>query len=591
MMTSTEWEEFRRRATVQLARAQACRKANRRKSPATRSIWTLDCETDPFEKEVIPHPFIWGLYDGEADDYHEFSDADEVAKFISDKEILIYAHNGGRFDYHYMKPHFNSDDPIMVIGQRIARFRIGLAELRDSTNLLPVPLADFQKTKVDYSIMKAGERDKPHNRRIIELYLKSDCVNLYNFLREFFGRYGRNLTQASAAMKYWSVKYKKEPPRQTEANFKAMQPFYYGGRVQCFAHGYRETRFKVLDINSAYPYAMTFQHPFSTDRQADHSLPKRETDIGPTLIRLIAISKGALPLRDEDGALYFPDDERRGREYCVTGWEYLAGLETGTLKPVRVKEVLHFKEKVSFADYVAEFYDMRKVAKANGDRAADIFAKLFLNSLYGKFAANPANYQEYIITHFEREAEYQAAGWALNSQWNADRSLLTRPISEGKRRYYNIATAASITGFVRAYLWRAVQQCSGIIYCDTDSIAAADTGTLELGGNLGAWKHEMNSDIYAVAGKKTYAFHDADWYAGKVDEKGEPIPEWKIACKGVKLTAAEIVRVAKGGRVSYMPNIPTYSVHRAEPRFIPREIISTYKDISRFPLAKMQRAA
>ncbi|MGE0294699.1 MAG: DNA polymerase [Hyphomonadaceae bacterium] len=554
-----------------MAAKEVRRDANRR-AKRKRAIWTLDCETDPFEQGVIPKPFLWGLYDGGNDDYHEFDDADSLVEFIRDKEIVIYAHNGGKFDYHYLKPHFNSDESIMVIGQRIARFRIGEAELRDSTNLLPIALAEYQKGEIDYEIFRPGVRDIPANNRAIRIYLKSDCVNLYNIVRDFLTRYGSHLTQAGAAMKYWSKNYGTEAPRQSLTRFEQMRPFYYGGRVQCFAQGYAEKPFKVLDINSAYPFAMTHKHPYSVDCTGSRTLPSKESDLQTALIRLTAVAKGSLPLRADDGSLYFPDDEYRGREYCITGWEFIAGLETGTLKPVRIKEVLTFRETVCFADYVSEFYEQRKRAKACGDKAGDIFAKIFLNSLYGKFAANPAKYREYIVTHMDSVPKYQGDGYALNSQWDDERVLLTRPLPEGRRRYYNIATAASITGFVRAYLWRSLQQCSGVLYCDTDSIAAASVDSLKLGNGLGAWKEEMTCDRYAIAGKKLYAFRDAT----------DP-ENWKVACKGVKLTADQIVRVAKSGRVEYTPEIPTYSIHRQEPTFVPRVIVSTYRDISRFP--------
>lgn len=260
------------------------RKANRKKF-AARDIWTLDCETDPFKEGRIPAPFIWGLYDGGRDEYHEFTDVNELCEFIINKPILIYAHNGGKFDYHFMKPHFNDDETIMVIGQRIAKFRIGEAELRDSVNLLPIALRDFQKDDIDYAIMEADERHKPHNWRTIQLYLKSDCVNLYNIVREFLTRYGKHLTQAGASMKYWSKASGIDIPRQSKFRYQEMKPYYYGGRVQCFKSGYKETPFKVIDINSAYPYAMTFKHPFSVDYDSGRKLPKSEADIQTSQIR------------------------------------------------------------------------------------------------------------------------------------------------------------------------------------------------------------------------------------------------------------------------------------------------------------------
>jgi hypothetical protein len=551
-----------------------------------REIWTLDCETDPFEAGVIPEPFLWGLYDGAADRYHEFKSADAVADFIRDKAIIIYAHNGGKFDYHYMKPHFNSDEKIMVIGQRIARFRIGEAELRDSVNLLPVKLADFEKSKIDYSIMRKDERDKPHNRRLIELYLKSDCVNLYNFVREFLTRYGMHLTQASAAMSYWSKTYNVTIPRQSPARFQELRPFYYGGRVQCFESGYAETEFKVLDINSAYPYAMMHKHPFSVGMNTSNKLPTDRAKLETAMIRLTAVAKGCFPLRDVDGSLFFPSDERKGREYSITGWELIAALETNSVEIIRIKEVRTFDQLIDFGEYVAHFYDERRKAKSIGDKAGDIFAKIFLNSLYGKFAANPEKYQDYIITHSDRIVEYQGEGYALNSDWDGGRVFLSRPLREERRRYFNLATAASITGFVRAYLWRAINECTGVLYCDTDSIAARTTGTLNLGDKLGEWKTEIECDRYAIAGKKLYAFHNSRAEIGAVDE-------WKTACKGVQLTASQIIRVARRQTVRVTSEVPTYSVHRGAPIFIPRSIRNTARDISRFPapLAPMRKSA
>ena len=80
---------------------------------------------------------------------------------------------------------------------------------------------------------------------------------------------------------------------------------------------------------------------------------------------------------------------------------------------------------------------------------------------------------------------------------------------------------------------------------------------------MGEWKLEMTGDEYAIAAKKTYAFK----HAGR--------DEWKTASKGAILTAAEIVRVAKGEAVTYAPIVPSYSVFRPEPVFVKRAIRRT----------------
>jgi len=410
----------------------------------SRPIATLDCETDPFKRGRVPQPFIWGLYRGDTEEYWQFDTPEKVVDFLNDKAWIIYAHNGGKFDYHYLRDYINSDEPFMVINQRLAKFKIGECEFRDSMNLLPVSLATFEKSTIDYSIMEPDERIKPHNRRLIELYLQSDCVNLYTFVKEFINQYGMHLTQAGAAMDYWSKTYNQQIPRQSPHHYEKLKPHYYGGRVQCFREGHVKTDFSVVDINSAYPHAMLSKHPYSPDYQTRLGLPKDDA-LGPQLVRVKAVSRGSLPMRGDDGSLYFPADDRTVRDYWTTGWEIRAGLETNTLKINQVVECHVFTQLVDFKDYVNNFYDMRKKAKASGDKATDIFAKIFLNSLYGKFASNPEKYSEQVIASGDTSTEWEAAGYQLSQSWGS-RYLMTRPIPTDRRRYFNIATAASVTG-------------------------------------------------------------------------------------------------------------------------------------------------
>lgn len=542
---------------------------------AKRPIWTLDCETDPFKAGRVPEPFLWGIYEGEAGHYHEFETAAEVAEFLADKDVLVYAHNGGKFDYHYLKDYIEPDEQIMVIAGRLARFKIGLAELRDSLNLFSqTRLADFSKMEFDYANMEKSERNKPHIRAKIREYLKSDCVNLYNLVRGFVDNYGLHLTQAGAAMKYWAKNYGKPAPKSTRTDYQKFSPFYYGGRVQCFRAGVGAVPFKIVDINSAYPYAMLHDHPYSVDTVTLENLPKPE-NIGPCMVELEATAKGCFPIRVDDWSLYFPDDERAIRRYYVTGWELLAALETDTVKVHRIIAVHMPTETVSFKGYVQHFYEKRKQAKAAGDKAQDIFAKIFLNALYGKFAANPTKYEEYVLATPERFTQWQLDGFIPSHQWGA-RLLMQRPLPEERHRFYNVATGASITGFVRAHLWKSLNACSGLIYCDTDSIAAQDVSRLSLGNELGQWKVEADCDEYAIAGKKLYAFH-------KVGESRDDDSGWKCASKGVKLSAKEIRQAARGDVVRFVNEVPNYSIHKQDIGFIDREVRLTYKDISKLP--------
>lgn len=532
-------------------------------------VWTLDAETDPFKKgRDNPLPFLWGAYCLADDRYETFGAGRLVRDFFTDRRACVYAHNGGRFDFHYLREYFESESAVLVINGRMAKFKIGRAEFRDSFSLLPVPLASYEKEEIDYTIFEESERNKPANRARIEKYLKSDCVNLARLLDSFFVRWGRPLTMAGCAMMTWAKGYNNSvKPRQSAQQFERYKPFYFGGRVECFAEGYKEVRFDVVDKNSAYPDAMLREHPACPEARWLTELP---SDLTACLCCVEATSEGALPYREENGALTFPRDKVR-RPYWVTGWELQAGLDLGLVKIYKVHEVHHFRETQNFSGYIQHHYKERQRAKAAGDKAMDLFAKLFMNSCYGKFASDPSKYDDYMIVEPARLQFWLGEGWHLFKAWGDGRYLIKRPQPEARHWYYNIATAASITGFVRAQLLRDLHAARGLIYCDTDSIAARSVAGLKMGKNLGEWKTELECDAYAVAGKKMYAFRSC--------RKGYDIPpgEYKVACKGVDLTAAEIVRVAKGETIVYEPDVPTFSITRAAPVLISRVISKTAK--------------
>lgn len=569
-----------------------------------RPIGTIDCETDPFEPGVLVAPFLWGVYFGATNEYFEFDTVEALVSFIAERDCVLYAHNGGKFDYHFLREYIESDEPISVIAGRLARCKIGRCELRDSLNLFgQTRLADFSKMEMDYRLMKKGVRDIPENREKIRTYLRYDCESLYKLVSGFIERFGQQFTQAGAAMKYWQKHYAPdhEVPHSSPAFYERFHPFYFGGRVQCFASGHAYENFSIVDINSAYPFAMLDEHAYSTEFIRTTRLPKNEGSIGQCLVELDAVAKGCFPLRSPvDGSLFFPEDESTVRRYCVTGWELLAALETDTVKVHKIISVYQFGQKVSFRPYVENFFAMRKEAKAIGDKAQDIFAKIFLNALYGKFASNPTKYQEFLLADPESRAyaAWVAAGYMDAGSWGK-RSMMVRPLPPSKHRYFNIVTGASITGYVRAHLWRSLQKTSGPLYCDTDSISARDVSRLDLGDKLGQWKVEMECDEYAIGGKKLYAKHKRGAERPLHIRRQMPlnVPDdqrkkweahrkcWKIASKGTDLTPEQIIECATGGEVKYFSQVPNYSIHKADFGFIDRVVRSTYKDISVYEAA------
>ena len=283
----------------------------------------------------IPEPFVWGFYDG--DEYKIFDNIDDLCEWLAPQRLIVYAHNGGRFDYHYMLDWLEIGDDVTVINGRIAKFKIGECEFRDSWNLLPVSLATMQKDEIDYKIMERDERDKPENRREIENYLRGDCVYLWNWLTAFIDQYGMGLTVAGTALKFWSKRTGQKPPQDKDGVlYHELRPYYHGGRTQCFERAVGEIKreFALADINSAYPYAMLHEHPIGLTRFMGYGTNEwKGLPIGQRRTAMITcegVARGCFPWRHKD-RLYYPDDDYK-RTYNITGWEYIAAKETGRIQ-------------------------------------------------------------------------------------------------------------------------------------------------------------------------------------------------------------------------------------------------------------------
>jgi hypothetical protein len=236
---------------------------------------------------------------------------------------------------------------------------------------------------------------------------------------------------------------------------------------------------------------------------------------------------------------------------------------------MEIIKVVTFSESIRFDEYIDHFYALKVEASEQEDKAKRLFAKIFLNALYGKFGANPDKYREYTIS----EHCYIQAAEQDDYYYDAELgpwALLSRELPEEKQHYYNVAVAASITGYVRANLFRSMKQCKGVMYCDTDSIACVDTGELELDSEkLGAWDVEAECDFAAIGGKKLYAFRKTEnQYNSEVKkwkkkgEQGKEPDRYKTASKGVKFSAEELIEVAKGVPVTYNPENPSFSLKR-----------------------------
>lgn len=539
------------------------------------NVAVLDLETDPFKEGRLEiNPFVAGLFDGKVTSI--FWGADCIPRLVAALKKLkpgtiVYAHNGGNFDFHFLLEFIPVNEcEFMCMGKRIVQIKLPWGvELRDSYAIIPKKLAAYNKTEIDYAKFEKPVREK-HKAEIIS-YLKDDLKYNREMVVGFLKRFPAKITLASSVFELLKKEFDYNPGRSTAQYDAKFRPFFFGGRVQFWKLGELKGRYSIVDINSAYPWGMTQKHWFGFECQAGSAMPKKFAE--QSFFVVDCFSEGAFPMREKTGGVCFP--HRRDR-YFISGWELLAAIELKLVRdlnilicysPTQVKDMRLFSETL---------YGRKNAAKQAGDKEEEFFNKIAVNAGYGKLALNVSRFSEVKVTTIYDRPDYtdEKTGKVISeakaikagqSRWencwdDKDRDLSFWKRSsyrEGIDKFINVATAASITGCVRAFLLRSMAKCRDVVYCDTDSIIAADVSRLKMSDRLGDWKLEMDCKQVFIAGKKLYAATD-----GK---------KWKKACKGVNLSQEKIIEVARGNYQEHKSIAPTFSLF-SKPKFVTREV-------------------
>lgn len=522
-------------------------------------IAVVDTETDPFENGLVVAPFTLGFYDGFQ--YVDFWGDDCCEQFFAylatetalGNEYIIYAHNGGKFDFYFFLDQLDANQTPLIMGGRLVKVYFAGQEFRDSYAIIPQSLSAYQKDEIDYNKFKRETR-QDHKAEILK-YQKSDCVYTYELIEGFHKMFGDKLTIASASLPMLNSFTGFDKVKSMGLDDR-LRNFYFGGRNQCFETGVLKGDWKVYDRNSMYPAVMRdVMHPVSSSFEIGTQI-NEHTDFA----MIVAKNDGCLPTRAQNGGLDFTVEYG---EFYATIHEINAGLETGTLRIDKVKHTYEFHHKANFAEFVNQFYQLRLDAKAVGDKVRDILYKFCLNSGYGKFALNPRKFKQYTFTISDIPQPLATAdnpdGWTMESQ-SGTLFIWSRPNPQ-KHGFQNVATAASITGAARANLHLNLALADRPIYCDTDSIICTgfrgELNETELGG----WKLEATGSMAAIGGKKLYAVFDGD----------QPI---KKASKGVNVSAAQIVDICNGSTILYDNPVPNFKLDGSA-KFVSRRVKMT----------------
>jgi len=251
---------------------------------------------------------------------------------------------------------------------------------------------------------------------------------------------------------------------------------YYGGRVEVFKFGEITGEINHYDYNSLYPSVMKdFKYPdlfawketvtpdFSKEGMAEITIKYPEQKIC------------SLPARTEIELLY-PYGTLRGA-WCYP--EIRQALNDGGVIK-QVHRAIEFNIMTDpFSGYVEHCYNMRLEAKRTKNKLDDVFWKLFMNSLYGKFAQSGGIEMIYNDRHFTLES----VGGHVNVIWSA-----------------------YVTCYGRLRLLEGMRSCDDIYYTDTDSLFCPDI--LPESAELGKLKKEGTYSKCEFIGNKIYMLED-----------------------------------------------------------------------------------
>lgn len=201
----------------------------------------------------------------------------------------------------------------------------------------------------------------------------------------------------------------------------------------------------------------------------------------------------------------------------MTMTDYKLFLEHYDVKDFEILDGCWFyAESGMFDEYINKY----KEIKTHSTGAMRTLAKLFLNNLYGKFAASP-------------DSSFKIA------YLRADKSINFVDQREREKTPGYIPVGTAITSYARNFTIRAAQKNfhgadkPGFIYADTDSIHC-DISPYEVKGirvhptDFCAWKLESYWDEAIYARQKTYIEH-------VTHKDGEPVkkPYYNIICAGM----------------------------------------------------------
>jgi hypothetical protein len=467
-----------------------------------KKVLFFDTETKPVEERVlsngikaIRHELMFISYmffERQGEIYRLkkagwFSDKNAFTKFIiQQKRIVVFAHNL-LYDYRAginrqllidagFSPVFESYE----IGRVIIRwvYKSNSITFIDSMNYVKESIADIGKmlgieklSMPDFS--ENIEKWKIYSIRDVEILAKF-VLTLFEFMKRELGEFA--LTSPSFAYRVFLRKFKPNsvklrPPEDKEVQ-RLETEAYFGGRVEVFRRG-KFQNVVVLDVNSMYPYSMRDLtvpiRPIAKIKDMPIEKLKKlvEKDV-PVIARVWL---------DIPTDMYIPPAPYKNplnQKLIFPVGKFVTTLATPELKinlPYirKVEIAIIYKGAKIFKEYVEHYYSKRQEAKERGDKVNNMFYKLLLNSLYGKFGEKKKVQKMVADLKIDHSTLFIMPS---GKKYKVIDGILVETITRETDYGRFTAISAFITSQARAYLWKIMNLVppEKLLYCDTDSI-------------------------------------------------------------------------------------------------------------------------
>jgi len=333
------------------------------------------------------------------------------------------------------------------------------------------------------------------------------------------------VTLASQSLTAFRTQFMYNPPYIHNDNraIKLERMAYHGGRVECFKLGIQEKRnWFYVDVNSMYPYVMLGNDLPIQYLGYSENVNYREFKIRLKKYYLIAdvlidTDEPVYPIIKND-KLIFPVGKFRT---VLNHHELVYAYEHNHIK--KIYSSSQYKMGSIFDKYVHFFYDIKVSSKENNNKLWTTIAKLFLNSLYGKFGQSEPHREPYGECAYKgvfREPTYDVEN-GIHYQYIGWYGQLYKEYKNGETTFSCPYLASAITSKARMLLWMYIKQAGrvNVAYCDTDSLIVNSRGIRKLFPSLsqvrlGALKLETQSQCFELYGNKDYVFGETIRHKG-----------------------------------------------------------------------------